>query len=179
MKLIDPIFKLTTFQKETINTSNQFQSSATEYTSKFKKMHKYPKSSRFCIYNKIKSVIPLTVIKYGNRHQLSNIFDTLVTNGTYLNLNTFSTHEEHSIGFFIHISLKITLRNNFRNTIQDELIQIDLDNEEGALMIHEIKDSAGKPTGKQKIVVPTSNLYSKEIGGGNINERVTTFVYEI
>ena len=117
MKLIDPIFKLTTFQKETINTSNQFQSSATEYTSKFKKMHKYPKSSRFCIYNKIKSVIPLTVIKYGNRHQLSNIFDTLVTNGTYLNLNTFSTHEEHSIGFFIHISLKITLRNNFRNTI--------------------------------------------------------------
>ena len=46
-------------------------------------------------------------------------------------------------------------------------------------MIHEIKDSAGKPTGKQKIVVPTSNLYSKEIGGGNINERVTTFVYEI
>ena len=97
MKLIDPIFKLTTFKKETINTSDQFPSSATEYTSKFKEMQKYPKSSRSSIYNKIESVIPLTIIKYGNRQQLSNIFDTLVTNGTYLSLNTFSTHEEHSI----------------------------------------------------------------------------------
>ena len=30
---------------------------------------------------------------------------------------------------------------------------IDLNDEESAPMIHQIKDSAGKPTGKQKIII--------------------------
>ena len=35
MKLIDPTLKLITFQNETIDTTDQFPSSAIEYTSKF------------------------------------------------------------------------------------------------------------------------------------------------
>ena len=123
--------------------------------------------------------IPLGEIKYGNRQQLSNIFDTLVTNNTYLNLNKFSTHKEHSIGFFTIINPKVTLRDNFRNEIQNELMWIDLDDEESASMIHQIKDSKGKLTGKQKIVIPVFNLYSKKVGDGNGNGRVKTFAYEI
>lgn len=46
-------------------------------------------------------------------------------------------------------------------------------------MIHQIIDSAGKPTDKQKIVIPAFDLYYKEIGDGNGNERVSTFSYEI
>ena len=38
MKLIDPTLKLITFQNETIDTTDQFPSSALEYTSKFKKL---------------------------------------------------------------------------------------------------------------------------------------------
>ena len=38
MKLIDPTLKLITFKKETIDTTDQFPSSALEYTSKFKKI---------------------------------------------------------------------------------------------------------------------------------------------
>ena len=46
-------------------------------------------------------------------------------------------------------------------------------------MIHQIKDSSGKNTGRQKIVISAFDLYSKEIGDGNENERVTTYAYEI
>ena len=56
---------------------------------------------------------------------------------------------------------------------------IDLDDEESAPLIHQIKYNKGNPTGKQKIVIPTFDLYSKEVGDGNGNERVTIFAYEI
>ena len=56
---------------------------------------------------------------------------------------------------------------------------IDLNDEERAPMIHQIKDSSGKDTGQQKIVISTFDLYSKETGDGNGNERIITFAYEI
>ena len=100
MKLIDPTLKLITFRSETIDTTDQFPSSAIEYTSKITNVYKDPKSSRVYTSHKIESAIPLGEIKYGNRQQLSNIFDILVTNNVFLNLNKFCTHKEHSIGFF-------------------------------------------------------------------------------
>ena len=93
MKLIDPTLKLITFQNETIDTTDQFPSSAIGYTSKFTNVYKDPTSSRVYISNKIESVIPLGKIKYGNRQHLSNMFDTLVTNNAFLNLNKFCTHK--------------------------------------------------------------------------------------
>ena len=167
MKLIYPTLKRITFQNEIIDTPDQFPFSAVEYTSNFKVSHK------------IESAIPLGDIKYGKRQQLSNILDTLVTNNAYLDLNKFSTHKEHSIRFFTHMNPNVTLRDNFRNKIQDELMWIDLDDEESAPMVHQIKESAGKPIGKERIVIPAFGHYSKEVGDGNRNERVTTFAYEI
>ena len=46
-------------------------------------------------------------------------------------------------------------------------------------MIHEVKDMEGNPTGKQKIVIPTFVLYSKEVGKGQGYDRITTLTYEI
>ena len=114
-----------------------------EYTSKFKNFYKDQKNSRVYISHKIESAIPLDEIKYGNRQQLSNIVDTLVSNNAYLNLNKFCTHKEQSIGFFTHINPKVTLR---------ELMWIDLDDEESAPLIYQIKDNKGKPTRNRKIV---------------------------
>ena len=93
--MIDPTLKLITFQNETIDTTNQFPSSATEYTFKFTNVYKDPKSSRVYISQKVESAIILGEIKYGNRQQLSNIFDTLVTNNAFLNLHKFYTHKEY------------------------------------------------------------------------------------
>ena len=179
MKLIDPTLKLITFQNETIDTTDQFPSSAIKYTSKFTNIYKDPTSSRVYISHKIESVIPLVKIKYENRQHLSNMFDTLIINNAFLNLNKFCTHKEHSIGFFTHINPKVTLRDNFRNEIQNKLMWIDLDDEESAPLIHQVKDNKGNPTGQQKIILPAFDLYSKDVGDGNGNERVTTFAYGI
>ena len=67
MTLIDPTLKIITFQNETIDTTDQFLSSSSEYTSKFKEIHKDTKSSRVYISHKIELAIPLGDIKYGNK----------------------------------------------------------------------------------------------------------------
>ena len=46
-------------------------------------------------------------------------------------------------------------------------------------MLHEIKDTVDQPAGKQRIVIPVFDLYSKEVGTGSGPNRVTTFTYEI
>ena len=179
MKLIYQTLKLITFQNETIGTSYQFLFSTAEYTSKFKKIYKWSKFSRVYIFHKIEFAIPISVLNYGNRQQLSNIFDTLVTNGAYLHHNKFRAHTKHLIGFFTHINPKVTLRNNLRIIIQDEFIWIDLNDEESASLIHQLKDNAGILTGKQNIVIPAFGSYNKQLGDDNGNDRITTFAYEI
>ena len=67
IKLIDPTLKPITFQNETIDTTDQFLSSTSEYTSKFKEIYKDTKSSRVYISHKIEPAIPLGDIKYGNK----------------------------------------------------------------------------------------------------------------
>ena len=140
-------------------TPDQFPFSAMEYTSKFKDFYKDPKTSRVYISHKIECAIPLGEIKYGNRQQLSNIFDTLVSNNAYLNLNKFCTHKEYSIGFFTHINPKATLCDNFRNEIQNELMWIDLDDEESTPLIHKIKDNKGKSSSNTTYFYQIWQLY--------------------
>ena len=65
IKLIDPTLKEITVQNETIDISDQFLSSVTEFTSKFKEVYKCSKLSRVYISHKIKSAIPIFVLKYG------------------------------------------------------------------------------------------------------------------
>ena len=125
MKFIEPRLKLIAFQNEIIYTSDQFSSFAAEYTYNFEEFYKCSKSSRVYISHKIESAIPLGDIKHGNRQQLSIIYDALVSNNAYLNLNKFSKHIEHSIGFFTQINPKVTLRDNFRNKNKDEVMWID------------------------------------------------------
>ena len=74
---------------------------------------------------------------------------------------------------------KVTLRDNFRNEIQNELMWIDLDDEESARLIHQVKDNKGNPTGQHKTILPAFDIYSKDVDDGNGNERVTIFAYEI
>ena len=56
---------------------------------------------------------------------------------------------------------------------------IDLDNEEIKSMLIDMTDNEGKATGKQRIVIPSFDLYSKEIDDSIGNSRLTTFAYEI
>ena len=45
--------------------------------------------------------------------------------------------------------------------------------------MHSITDKNGKPTESEHIVLPTFDLYSKNIGHGNGDQRISIFVYEI
>ena len=56
---------------------------------------------------------------------------------------------------------------------------IDLDDEISKPMIHKIEDKEGHPTGQQRIIIPGFHFYSKEVGAGGGQNRITTFAYEI
>ena len=51
---------------------------------------------------------------------------------------------------------------------------IDLNDEESKPMIHTEKDSNGKET--ERIIIPAFDLYGKEVGDSNRQERITTHV---
>ena len=110
---------------------------------------------------------------------MSNIFDTLVKNNTFVSHKKINSHKEYSIGFFPEVNPKITLRNEMRNRIQDQLMWIDLEDNETTKIMHPILDSKRKPTGSERIILPTFDPYSKNIGHGNGDQRISTFVYEI
>ena len=78
---------------------------------------------------------------------MSNIFETLVNNNTFLSHDKFQSHKEHAIGFFVNLSPRITLRDTLREKIQHTLMWIDLDDEISKPMIHNIEDKEGNPPG--------------------------------
>lgn len=112
--------KMITFTHKTINSSDQFPLG--NYTSVFKEIFKYLKSPRLHTTHKIESTIPLSVIKYGNKNQLSNIFTTLVNHNAYLLYRKFESYKEHSIEFFSIANPKVTLRHSLSQKIQHKLM---------------------------------------------------------
>ena len=58
---------------------------------------------------------------------LSNIFKTLVDNNAFFNNNKITHHREHAVDFFADINPKITLRDNLRQTVQDHLASMNID----------------------------------------------------
>ena len=100
-------------------------------------------------------------------------------NSTFLNHKKFNSHKEYSIRFFSQISPRITLCDTLRETLQELLMWIDLDDEESKPMIIDITNNKGKPRRKQRNCIPTFNLYRKEVGDGTGNKWIATFVYEI
>ena len=93
---------------------------------------------------------------------MSNIFDTLVKNNAFLSHKKIDSHKEHSIGFFLEVNPKITLRNEMRNRFQDQLMWIDLEDNETKKIIYPILDSKGKPTESEKNILPVFDFYSKK-----------------
>ena len=65
-----------------------------------------------------------------------------------------------------------------KNRIQDQLMWIDLQDNETKKIMHPILDTKGKPAGSERILWPAFDLYSKNIGHGNSDQRISTFAYE-
>ena len=56
---------------------------------------------------------------------------------------------------------------------------IDLDDEDFKYITHQEIDSKRQFTGKERIIIPSFDLHSREVGSGNGKDRVTIFAYEI
>ena len=108
---------------------------------------------------------------------MSNIFDTLVKNNAFLSHKKLNSHKEHSIGFFLEVNPKITLRNEMRNRIQDQLMWIDLEDNEAKKIMHPVLDTKGKHTGSDKWSYQHLISTVKNIGHGNGDQRINTLVY--
>ena len=110
---------------------------------------------------------------------MTNIFSNIVENGGFLKHQKIQSHEEHAIMFFVQISPKVILRDKLREKIQDVLMWIDIEDEQTKDMLVDIKDNEGNPIGKQRIMIPAFDIYSKEVDESLGRNRVTTFTYEI
>ena len=66
---------------------------------------------------------------------------------------------------------KITLRDKLRERIQDVLMWIDIEYVQSKDILIDIKDADGNLTGKQLIVIPAFDIYSKEVGEGQGRDR--------
>ena len=62
-------------------------------------MIKYQQSSRIYITHKIEPPRFIADLQYGDKNDMSNIFDTLVTNSAFLSCKKFKRLKEHSIVF--------------------------------------------------------------------------------
>ena len=136
--MIDPTLKIITFQNKSIDTFDQFPIDEKSYTETFKDINKDPKTSRVYISFKIKSSKHMFEIKHGSFTNVSNIFKTLVDNNAFINLNKYSYHREHSIGFFANITQKNALRENLCKSIQDYLMWIDIDDKENESLVKKV-----------------------------------------
>ena len=91
----DPTLKLIS-SETVIDTELQF-SDGNDYINMFTNLIKYSKTSRVYISHKIESTKSIAELKYGSNKEMTNIFDTLVANGTYLTHNKFQSQKEHAI----------------------------------------------------------------------------------
>ena len=56
---------------------------------------------------------------------------------------------------------------------------INLEDKECQQMIHEVNDKEDNSTGKQKLMIPVFDLYSKEVGEEQEYDCITILAYEI
>ena len=112
-----------------IESIDQFSDNQ-NYTNTFKNLYCENKSGRIYIAHKIESSKTIREIKYGSRNCLSNIFDTLVKNNTFLSHRKSNCHKEYSIGFFANINSKGILKESMHECVQDHLMFIDIDDED-------------------------------------------------
>ena len=167
LKLIEPPVKFITPGNTTIDSHDDFPSETYNYTSIFNDFTKCPKTSRVYISFKIESSRTLGDLKHVNNTHMENIFNTLKKNNAFLRHEKFKSHKEHSLGFFLDINPRVTLRKLLRRIIQDQLMWIDLDDKDCKQMIHQEIDTNGHPTGKERITIPTFDLHSHDVGDGN------------
>ena len=68
---------------------------------------------------------------------IKKIFETLRNNSAFLRMRKYDSQTEVSIGFFLRINPKLTLRNALKGKIDDIITWFDLDDDDTKLLMKE------------------------------------------
>ena len=91
-------------------------------------------------------------------------------------MEKYNSQKETSIGFFLGINQKLTLRKALKQRIDEICLWLDLDDEDTKQFIKETS-SNNKTT--QELVIPAFDIHNKEFGSGTGTKRITSSVYEL
>ena len=123
------------------------------------------------------STLTLSQLKYGSRYNSTNgIIETLCANLAFLKMEKYNSQKEASIGFFLGINPKLTLRKGLKQRIDEICLWLDLDDDDTN---HLLKETTLNNKTSQELVIPAFYIHNKEFGTGIGTERITTNVYEL
>ena len=91
-------------------------------------------------------------------------------------MRKYDSQTEASIGFFLGINPKLTLRKALKEKIDDIITWIDLDDNETKLLM---KENTTRDNTTQEIVIPAFDIHHKVFGFGNEKDRIIMTFYKI
>ena len=125
----------------------------------------------------LESELNLSQIKHGSRYNTSGgIIETLRANLAFLKMEEYNSQKEASVGFFLGVNPKLTLRKALKQKIDEICLWLDLDDEETKKLIRE---TATESNTTQELLIPAFDIYNTKFGSGTGNERIISNVYEI
>ena len=106
----------------------------------------------------------------------NGIIEILCENLAYLKIEKYNSQQEVSIGFFLGINPKLTLRKALKQRIDEICLWVDFDDEDTKKLI--IETTFNKKT-SQELVISAFDIHNKKIGSRTGNEIMPSNVYEI
>ena len=91
-------------------------------------------------------------------------------------MRKYDSQTEASIGFFLGINPKLTLRKVLKEKIDDIITWIDLDDNDTKLLM---KENTTRDNTTQEIVIPAFDIHHKVFGFGNEEDRIIMTFYKI
>ena len=125
----------------------------------------------------LESEFNLSQIKYGSSYNNSGgIIETLRKNLAFLKMEKYNSEKGVSIGLFLGINPKLTLRKALKQKIDEIFLWLDLDDEDIKKLI---KETTTNNSTTHDLVIQTFDIHNKEFGKGTWNEKITSNVYVI
>jgi len=176
IKNTDDTAVIITHNKTRIQNSNIFPTDE-EYKTLFPEQRLCKITKRMYISFTLESELTLSQLKHGSKYNYTTgIIETLRENHAFIKMEKYNSQKEASIGFFLGINPKLTLRTVLKHRIDEICLWLDLDDEDTKKLIKETT-SDNKTT--QELVIPAFDIHNKEFGSGTGKDRLTSNVYEL
>ena len=177
IKEIDDTAVIITLEQTKFNHGKDMPTTEQYYKTVFTDWRQCHVTKREYVSFQLESTQTISQLKYGSMaNGNKGIFDTLRSNSAFLRMRKYGSQTEASIGFFLGINPKLTLRKALKDKIDHIITWLDLDDDDTKLLMKESK-KGDPPT--QEIIIPAYDIHHKIFSSGNGEDRLTSTVYEI